>query len=83
MGIALIIGGFSILGILVYLNLARPVIIHVPDGDDPIPYFQVWKSLKWSKRIGKFRLFLMALAVGMVAGGFIVWAVATIQAVPR
>jgi hypothetical protein len=83
MGGAMVIGGFAILGVLVYLNLSQAVLIHVPDGEEPIPYLQVWKNLKWTKRMGKFRLFLMALAVGMVSGGFIVWVVATIQAVPR
>lgn len=77
MGVALIVGGFAILGVLVYLNLAQPILIHVPDGEEPIPYLQVWKALKWTKRVGKFRLFLMALSVGMVTGGFIVWVVAT------
>lgn len=83
MGGAMVIGGFAILGVMVYLNIVRPVVIHVPDGEDPIPYLQTWKQLKWTKRLGKFRLFLMALAVGMVTGGFIVWVVATIQAAPR
>jgi hypothetical protein len=69
--------GFVVLFGLAYWQLTAPVVIHVPDGEDPIGYLHTWKRLRWSRRVGRTNLFLMALATGSIIGAIIMAIVAS------
>jgi hypothetical protein len=55
----------AFVGVIVWFIATSPLVLHVPDGEQPLSYWYQWKEKKWYKKLDKLEWFLVAIAIGM------------------
>jgi hypothetical protein len=63
--------GLLILTGVLWMLLTRPLILHIPDGERPFPFWSRHRANKWYKRLDTWEMFGLFLGAGLVLGGII------------